>query len=125
MSTSRERHSTVICTQAGHILFVRKEGPEWSLPGGKIDPGEQHAEAAERELMEETCLPLHNAQFINHHLLKDEEHYLYQMAVAPDAVPTPDHEILECRWFTALEIYTVQVKPSNMELLKREQLLPI
>lgn len=38
MNPSKELHATIICLQEGRILFVRKEAPEWSLPGGKIEP---------------------------------------------------------------------------------------
>ncbi|WP_431312482.1 NUDIX domain-containing protein [Pseudomonas putida] len=50
MNNLREMRSTVICLQEGKILLVRKDAPEWSLPGGKIDPGEGHVDAAKREL---------------------------------------------------------------------------
>ena len=125
MNNPRERHSTVICLKAGRILFVRKQSAEWSLPGGKIDPGEHHLDAARRELMEETCLPFNGARFLNHHVLTGEEHYLYELPVQPDAQPNADHEIVECRWFTAPELQEVHVKPSNIELLEREHLLPV
>jgi len=61
MTNLREMHSTVICLQEGKILLVRKDAPEWSLPGGKIDPGEGHVDAAKRELKEETSLPFTGA----------------------------------------------------------------
>ncbi|WP_321029171.1 MULTISPECIES: NUDIX domain-containing protein [Pseudomonas] len=55
MNQSRELHSTVICLQADEVLLVRKESTEWSLPGGKIDPGQTQIEAARRQLDEETA----------------------------------------------------------------------
>ena len=43
-----------------HVLLVGNDygGPElsWSLPGGRLEPGEQHPEAVEREFLEETGL---------------------------------------------------------------------
>ena len=120
MNQSRELHSTIICLQADKILLVRKEAPEWSLPGGKIDPGETQLEAARRELHEETSLQLADAQFLGHHVLDTEEHWLYRMHVAPSELPRAAHEIVECHWFSAQALSQASVKPTNIELLKRE-----
>jgi 8-oxo-dGTP diphosphatase len=48
--------ATVICEQDRHILLVRKPRCRWTLPGGKVEPGETRAQAAVRELQEETGL---------------------------------------------------------------------
>jgi len=120
MNPSRELHSTVICLQAGKVLLVRKEAPEWSLPGGKIDPGETQLDAARRELQEETSLELTDPQFLGHHVLQSEEHWLYRMALADPTIPRPSHEIVECRWFAPHEISRILIKPTNIDLLRRE-----
>ena len=48
----------VICFRADDVLLIRRANPpragEWSLPGGRIEPGETEQAAALRELMEET-----------------------------------------------------------------------
>jgi 8-oxo-dGTP diphosphatase len=48
----------VICFRGGEVLLVRRGTPprlnEWSLPGGRVEWGETAAEAALRELREET-----------------------------------------------------------------------
>ncbi|MEH6416551.1 NUDIX domain-containing protein [Pseudomonas sp. CGJS7] len=123
MNQIRERHSTVICLQDGKVLMVRKEAPQWSLPGGKIDPGEDHLEAAQRELREETTLPFTNAEFVQHYVFETEEHYLYQMPVPDSVVPHAASEILECQWFWPQEMLKVDVKPTNIALLKNVGLI--
>ncbi len=48
----------VVCLRGDEVLLIRRGTPprlgEWSLPGGRIEPGERAAEAALRELREET-----------------------------------------------------------------------
>jgi 8-oxo-dGTP diphosphatase len=48
----------VICLRGDEVLLIRRGTPprlgQWSLPGGKIEYGERAADAALRELREET-----------------------------------------------------------------------
>ena len=48
----------VVCFKAADVLLIRRGNPprqgEWSLPGGRIEPGEPVRDAALRELREET-----------------------------------------------------------------------
>lgn len=48
----------VVCLRGDAVLLIRRGRPprqgEWSLPGGRIEPGERAVEAAFRELREET-----------------------------------------------------------------------
>ena len=48
----------VVCLRGDQVLLIRRGTPprmgEWSLPGGRIEPRERAADAALRELHEET-----------------------------------------------------------------------
>ena len=48
----------VVCIKSDQVLLIRRGTPpmtgEWSLPGGRIEPGETARDAALRELKEET-----------------------------------------------------------------------
>ena len=48
----------VVCMKGDRVLLIRRGTPprlgEWSLPGGRIEPGERAVDAALRELKEET-----------------------------------------------------------------------
>lgn len=48
----------IVCLRGDSVLLIRRGKPprmgEWSLPGGRIEPGEKAVDAALRELKEET-----------------------------------------------------------------------
>lgn len=48
----------VVCLRGDEVLLIRRGRPprlgDWSLPGGRIEPGERATDAALRELREET-----------------------------------------------------------------------
>jgi ADP-ribose pyrophosphatase YjhB (NUDIX family) len=50
----------IVCDDAGRLLLVQRghdpEAGRWSLPGGRVEPGETDAEALAREMHEETGL---------------------------------------------------------------------
>jgi len=53
----------VVRDDAGRLLLIRR-GQEpsrglWSLPGGRVEPGETHEQAVVREVREETGLDVH------------------------------------------------------------------
>ena len=57
----------MVIERAGAILLVRRRhhgGGSWSAPGGYLDPGEDLADAATREVREETALDVDEASFI-------------------------------------------------------------
>lgn len=70
-------------------------------------------------------MPLSDAQFLSHHVLQAEEHWVYRMAVPSSRVPQPSHETVECRGFLIQEVSQLQVKPSNVELLRREGFIAV
>lgn len=48
----------IVCFRGHEVLLIRRGRPprqgQWSLPGGRIEPGERAVEAGLRELFEET-----------------------------------------------------------------------
>lgn len=50
----------IVCLRGDEVLLVRRGNPpragEWSIPGGRIEPGETTISAALRELQEETSI---------------------------------------------------------------------
>ena len=62
MTLAAGRHPQVavgaVAVERGELLLVRRGRPpeagRWSVPGGRVEPGESLAGAVEREVMEET-----------------------------------------------------------------------
>jgi len=57
-----------VVVDRGRLLLVKRgRGPglgEWSVPGGRVEPGETLAEAVEREVAEETGLTVRCGPFV-------------------------------------------------------------
>ncbi|WP_394255696.1 NUDIX hydrolase [Pseudoclavibacter helvolus] len=88
--------AAVVVAADEHILLVqRTKDPlagSYSLPGGRLSPGELPERAALRELEEETGLTLTWANFLTHHVYADDR-YAYLTAVYSAILPT--REILQ------------------------------
>ena len=55
MSVSPTLAASAACFRGGKVLIAKRiKPPLWSLPGGRIEPGETPEAAAMRELLEET-----------------------------------------------------------------------
>ena len=120
----RKAARVLITDPDGHVLLFRfaiSSGPNagivyWSLPGGAVEEGESFAEAARRELFEETgiavadlndeiaspryTLPLTNGENVD----SDERLFLLRLPVRPELSPagltaSEIKTITETRWW--------------------------
>lgn len=99
-----------VAVDADRLLLVRRgHGPgagEWSVPGGRVEPGEILQEAVVREVMEETGLEVVVDRFVGYvERFGDEPepyHYvIMDFAVTvldPDAAPEAGDDAAEARW---------------------------
>ena len=100
----------------GRVLLARHvEGQQWVLPGGAIEPGEIPAEAAIREMLEETGIAVRltvlvgvfgGPDFIVHYRNGHRTSYVMSVfaATAGEGAGQPDgQELLELRFMSAEE----------------------
>lgn len=106
--------SALVRDAAGGLLFQRRsDDGRWSLPAGALDPGETPAEAAEREVREETGLVVRATEVAavfggraNRHTYPngDEAEYLeivFECEVLGGALRGRDDESVELRYWPA------------------------
>ena len=99
----RER-ATVVCNRNGQFLLVRKAESRWALPGGKIEQGELPADAAARELWEETTLVAQSVTYLFQFGGKDNLHHVFEAKVVNSGASVPQNEISEFRWYDTEEL---------------------
>lgn len=113
-----KERATVICRRDNHILYVRKPKSRWTLPGGKVEANESPAQAAARELREETGLILEELDYITRFEGGEVLHHVFEVSVTLMATPTPKNEIAACKWFTAKDLNDLKVNPSAKSIVK-------
>jgi len=111
-------YAGVLALRAGRVALVREQyedwaNEQWSIPSGAVEPGESPAEAAVRELREETGL----------HVAVDQLTLIAEVTVLSSdgafrstawnytadvphgdfAIDDPDASVQEVRWFTPVE----------------------
>jgi ADP-ribose pyrophosphatase YjhB (NUDIX family) len=113
------------------VLLVRaKEDNKWTIPGGMIEPGESPSDAAVREMKEETGLdvelirilgvfggPLWRVVYSNGDAISlvstTFEARVIGGTMKPDLI-----EVLEARYFSEEETFSIELKPTLQETLR-------
>ncbi|MFT4063824.1 NUDIX hydrolase [Paraburkholderia sp.] len=110
--------ATIVCWQRGRILLVERGRSRWSLPGGTIRRDESPADAARRELSEETTLTLDELGYLFQFGGLNKRHHVFFTILPDDARPEPANEILRCRWFRLRKMSTLITSVPTREIVK-------
>ncbi|MEQ9317329.1 MAG: NUDIX hydrolase [Henriciella sp.] len=122
----------VVCVKGGQVLLVRRGTPpmtgEWSLPGGRIEPGETAKAAALRELREETGVEARLAGLIDvvDAIVKNRDgtlvtrHYVLcdYAAVWVSGEPVAGDDADEARFFDLAEIQTMGLWDETLRIIR-------
>jgi ADP-ribose pyrophosphatase YjhB (NUDIX family) len=92
------------------VVHERKHGQLWYLPGGRVEPGESLVEAARREVLEESGVPVVIEGLLRlEHTPRGNAARVRALFVARPADDTPpkakpDEHTLEARWATPEQV---------------------
>lgn len=117
----------------GRLLLIRR-GQEpgrglWSLPGGRVEPGESDAQAVVREVAEETGLLVRPGRLLGRvrraapsGAVYDIGDYLCELAGPPE--PRPGTDADDARWVNAADYARLPLVTGMTEVLTEWAVLP-
>ncbi|MFW6092228.1 MAG: NUDIX hydrolase [Actinomycetota bacterium] len=117
----------IIRDRQGRLLLVQRANHPgagmWSLPGGRVQPGEDDATALAREVAEETGLAADVGRLVGTvereagggamYVIND-----YACTVDADRSPAPGDDAADAGWFSPAEVRALPTTPHLVEALE-------
>jgi 8-oxo-dGTP diphosphatase len=109
----------------GRLLIIRRGRPPgkdlWSLPGGRVEPGETDAQAVVRELAEETGLRVEPGRLIGSVERPGPDGVTYDIhdyaATVTGGQLTPGDDAADARWTTPAQLRHLPTTDGLLEAL--------
>jgi ADP-ribose pyrophosphatase YjhB (NUDIX family) len=113
----------VVRDESGRLLLIRRgHAPSlglWSLPGGRIEPGETAAAAAAREVKEETGLEVEVGPLLQTVDLWDNYRVHDFAASVVGGELRPGDDASDARWCTDEEVAAMPLSPGLLDELRK------
>ena len=123
----------IVFDEQGRLLLVQRANPpaqgKWSLPGGRLEPGETSETGVVREVREETGLDVtvvrevgtiqRDAPSGDTYVIRD-----FLCALSTDATPVADDDASDAGFFTLTEVIELPTSEGLLEALREWDLIP-
>ena len=114
------------------LLVIRRgHGPgagEWSVPGGRVEPGETLAEAVVREVAEETGLEAVCGSLVGYvERIHDDRHFVildFNATVLQGDQPRAGDDAVEARWVPLGDVAELRLVEALAEFLHEHGVIP-
>lgn len=110
--------ATVVCARGDRVLLISKDGSRWALPGGRPSKDETFADAAGRELLEETTLQARGIGFLFQVIGATTVHHVFVANIGKSAAAKPSKEVARCQWFSQAELGGIAMSPTTRQIIE-------
>jgi 8-oxo-dGTP diphosphatase len=122
----------VVRDEKGRLLVIRRGHPPgeglWSLPGGRVEPGESDAAAIARELREETGLRVESGKLVGVVERPGPDGVIFDIydyaATVVGGALRPGDDAADARWVGAAELRALPTTTGLIEALTDWAVLP-
>lgn len=98
----------MIVERDGRVLLVARARGRWAFPGGRAKTSEELADAASRELKEETGLEATGVHYAFQFRGLRTRHFVFIASISSESEPVPANEIVRCSWMPLKDLRRIE-----------------